>query len=72
MMLDKMKLLNNNSNLTWYCIAGAYRLETLNEKAEPANAIWNLRQYQDGAFVDVVTQDLEDPDMFTVHNDIVR
>ncbi|XP_063683500.1 atrial natriuretic peptide receptor 2-like isoform X1 [Bolinopsis microptera] len=51
---------------------GAYRLETLNDKAEPANAIWNLRQYQDGAFVDVVTQHLEDPGMFTVHNDKVR
>ena len=53
-------------------ISGAYRTEHLNDKAEPANAIWNLRQYQKDEFVDVVIQDLVDPEQFTILNDKIK
>ena len=48
---------------------GAYRRELLDDKAEPANAIWNLQQYQGDKFVNVVEQSLEDPEQFTILND---
>ena len=49
--------------------AGAYRKEILDDIAEPKNAIWNLQQYQGDKFVNVVKQDLNNPNEFNILSD---
>ena len=56
--------------LLW--ISGAYRKEFLGSLAEPTNAIWNMKQYQDNKFVEVASRLNGVEGKITIHHDKIK